>query len=64
MTRQWGNPEWIPVHCDFTTAQLWREVNRVTVEFINRPESKRVIGDYVFGVSSPIADAIFRKRTR
>jgi hypothetical protein len=55
MTRLWGNPEWLPVHCDFNTAQLWREVSRVTVEFINRPENKKIIGDYVYGQENPAA---------
>jgi hypothetical protein len=47
--KQWGNPEWCPVSCSFRSAQLWNEVNRITVEYINRPENKKIIGDYVFG---------------
>jgi hypothetical protein len=49
MAKAWGNPEGVPVYCSFSTAQLWREVDRVTCEYIRRPENQKIITDYVFG---------------
>lgn len=49
MTRHWGNPEWIPVHCSFNTEKLWSELSRITIEFINREKNKEVLCNYVMG---------------
>lgn len=46
--RQWGNLEGC-LSGELLTKHLWREVDQVTVEYINRPENRKLIGDFVFG---------------
>jgi len=60
--RHWGNLEGC-ISGELLTRQMWREINRITLEHIQKPENMKVIMDYVFE-ERPIFRHITRTRTQ